>query len=136
MRINKNQMFKILSAATLEEVERISSIISRKYLVKVIKPAHKTLVMARIRKSYEPSLFYLGEVLGCECIVEVNGARGIALIEGDDFDKTTFIAIIDAALNLGVRESQEIHERMNKLYEKQIKSELRNTHKFGFIDRL
>lgn len=119
MKLKKNQMFKILVEANSQEVENISNVIYENHSIKVVKPPHKTLVMSKVREPINNSLFYLGEVLACECMVEVNNFKGVAVIKGDDFEKVTSIAIIDAALNADVKESEKIIEEIIKLREKQ-----------------
>lgn len=121
MKLSKSEIFKVLSSATLEDVKEISKLIYGNYDVKVIKPAHKTLVMAKVREPINSSLFYLGEILACECMVEVNKVQGIAVIKGDDFAKTEGIAVIDAAVNANIQ-TNDILDMVLKLKEKQLRN--------------
>ncbi len=70
--------------------------------ISVVKAPGKTLAMVRLRESVKSSLFHIGEVIVTEAVVELEGARGIAVTIGDDFEKTLHMAIIDAACNRGV----------------------------------
>lgn len=125
MALKKKQIFKILSLASLEEVKEISNDLYKNYQIKIIKPAHKTLVMVKVREAVNRSLFYIGEVLVCECMVEINDTKGVSVTAGDDFEKTTNIAAIDAALNANVIEKESILEKIYSLYEKQLENRSR-----------
>ncbi len=58
--------------------------------------------MIKMREPVRRSLFYLGEVIVCEAVVELNGVKGMAVTMGDDTDKTLDMAIVDAAVNGGI----------------------------------
>lgn len=100
--MTKKEMSAILARATGEEVESIAAPIRTAHRVEIVKPPQKTLVMVKVRESIKRSLFYLGEVLATECMVTVDGAKGSMVLAGDDFEKVTGGAIIDALLNLSV----------------------------------
>lgn len=110
--MDKKKLFQILSLAEPEQVMEISKLITDRYPVISIRPAQKTLTMIKVREPVGASLFYLGEVLCCECMVEVEGAKGFAVLAGDNFEKTTAAAVIDAALNAGVDGMEEITDRL------------------------
>lgn len=78
------------------------------------KEPQKTLVMVKVRESIKNSLFYLGEVLATECMVTVNGVKGMSVIAGDQFDKAINIAVIDGYLN-GNASSADILEQIAAL---------------------
>ena len=59
-----------------------------------------------MREPVKESLFYIGEVLVCEAVIELDGTRGMAVTMGDDFEKVLNMAIIDAAYNRGVFERE------------------------------
>lgn len=117
--MDKKKLFQILSLAEPEQVTDISKLITARYQVISIRPAQKTLTMIKVREPVGASLFYLGEILCCECMVEVEGAKGFAVLAGDDFEKTTAAAIIDAALNANVDGVNEVTERLLALEAKQ-----------------
>lgn len=75
----------------------------------IIKEPHKTLTMIKMREPVKQSLFYIGEVIVTEAMVELDGVKGAAVLMGDDAEKTLHMAIIDAAMNKGVfRETEKL----------------------------
>lgn len=83
-------------------VDALSKEVQRKHAITVIKEPCKTLTMIKMREPVKQSLFYLGEVIVSEAVVELDGAKGIAVTMGDDMEKTLNMAILDAAINKGV----------------------------------
>ena len=100
--MEKKRMSKILARADREIVAGLSADIQKKHSVTVIKEPGKTLAMIKMREPVRRSLFYLGEVIVCEAVVELNGVKGMAVTMGDDTDKTLDMAIVDAAVNGGI----------------------------------
>lgn len=117
--ISKKILFQTVSSATREEVTDMLAIITEKHQCRIIREAQKVLVMVKMREPVAQSLFYIGEVLCCECIAEVDGNKGMAVLMGDDFEKTTASAIIDAALNANIPDSERIEEKINQLCKQQ-----------------
>lgn len=95
-------MSKILAKADRVTVAGLSADIQKKHAITVIKEPGKTLAMIKMREPVKQSLFYLGEVIVCEAVVELDGVKGMSVTMGDDADKTLDMAIIDAAVNRGV----------------------------------
>ena len=62
--------------------------------------------MIKMREPVKQSLFYLGEVIVTEAAVSIGGANGVAVLMGDDYEKTASMAIIDAAFNSGVLQDE------------------------------
>ena len=60
-----------------------------KYSVTVIRRPSKTLVMVRMQETVAKAQFYLGEMLACEALVEIEGKKGFALMAGDDTQKVS-----------------------------------------------
>jgi alpha-D-ribose 1-methylphosphonate 5-triphosphate synthase subunit PhnG len=60
-----------------------------------------------MREPVKESLFYIGEVIVCEAVVEIDGIQGVAVLMGDETEKTLNMAIIDAAINKGVFNGME-----------------------------
>ena len=58
--------------------------------------------MIKVREPVKQSLFYIGEVIVCEAVVEIDGVKGVAVTMGDDAKKALDMAIIDAAVNKGI----------------------------------
>ncbi len=117
--ISKKLLFQIISAASREQVTDILTIVTDNHKCRIIREAQKILVMVKMREPVGESLFYIGEVLCCECIAEVNDKKGIAVLMGDDFEKATAAAIIDAALNAKIYDSELIEKKMLNLLSQQ-----------------
>ena len=71
--------------------------------VEVVSAPRVGLVLATVRESARRSLFHLGEVLVSEAKVRVAGVAGLGLIQGRDLDAALDLAVVDAALNAGLR---------------------------------
>lgn len=112
--MNKKRLFKILARAESGEVSCLAKTIRGKYNITMIKKPEKTLAMIKMREPVKESLFYLGEVIICEATVMIDGVKGTAVTMGDDYNKVTDMAVIDAACNMGVFEDYAILEQMEK----------------------
>lgn len=71
-----------------------------------ITPPQRGLVMVQLREAARGSLFYIGELLVSEARVLVAGAVGIGLIAGDRPEEAMALALIDAAWNAGLPQTQ------------------------------
>ena len=100
--LEKKRLTKILAKADRRDVALLSADIQKTYRPVVVKEPGKTLAMIKMRDPVRQSLFYIGEVIVCEALVEIDGVRGSAVLMGDDAEKTLDMAIIDAAVNKGV----------------------------------
>ncbi|HWQ78659.1 MAG TPA: phosphonate C-P lyase system protein PhnG [Anaerovoracaceae bacterium] len=100
--MEKKRLFKIMAKADGEIIAKLSEKIKERHEIVVIKMPGKTLTMIQMREPVKNSLFYIGEVMVCEAMVELDGTKGMAVTMGDDFDKTLDMAVIDAACNKGV----------------------------------
>ena len=120
--MDKKRLFKIMARATSKEVEKLSEKIkkNRNNNIVIVKEPGKTLTMIKMREPVKNSLFYLGEVIVSEAVVELNKTKGIGVVMGDDFDKALNMAIIDAAVNKGIFEDIDI---LNEWEEKQQQKE-------------
>lgn len=114
-----NEYTRILSGASGEEAAKISALVKNGYKIKVVKEPQKTLAMIKVREPVGASLFYLGEALCTECMVELDGVKGFCVVMGDDFEKALNIAIIDAAINANVKELDKILTEIQSLDEAQ-----------------
>ena len=112
--MTKRELSAILAKASAEDVAVLAEPIKAKAQIQVQKEPQKTLVMVKVRESIKNSLFYLGEVLATECMVTVNGVKGMSVIAGDQFDKARNIAVIDGYLN-GNASSADILEQIAAL---------------------
>ncbi len=117
--MNRSEITTVLSRAETCEVEALAETIRRKYEIEMIKPPKKTLVMVKVRESVKRSLFYLGELLACECMVSVAGTHGVSVTAGDDFRKAIAAAIIDGAVTANLDEAPQLLAQLRLLREKQ-----------------
>ena len=100
--MDKKRLTRILAKADRQEVAAMAADILKTYRPVILKEPGKTLAMIKMREPVKQSLFYIGEVIVSEAVVEIDGARGVAVVMGDDSEKTLYMAIIDAAVNKGV----------------------------------
>ena len=110
--MKKKRLFQILARAEREEVCCLAKKIRDSYSVTIIQKPEKALAMIKMREPVKESLFYLGEVIISEAVVMVDGVKGMAVTMGDDFEKVTDMAVIDAACNKGVFEDDALLEQM------------------------
>lgn len=100
--MEKKRLFQILSRAERSDVIRLGQELQRQYSVTIVKKPEKSLTMIRMREPVKKSLFYLGEAIITEAVVTLEDTVGTAVTMGDDFEKTLYMAVIDAAENRGV----------------------------------
>ena len=100
--MEKKRLFRILSRAERSDVIRLGQELQQQYSVTIVKKPEKSLTMIRMREPVKKSLFYLGEAIITEAVVTLEGTVGTAVPMGDDFEKTLYMAVIDAAENRGV----------------------------------
>ena len=104
--MEKKRQTRILAKADKQLVAALSSEIQETYRPVILKGPDKSLAMIRMREPVKQSLFYLGEVIVHEAVVEIDGICGAAVLMHDNADndaaKTLDMAIIDAAINKGV----------------------------------
>ena len=100
--MDKKHLSGILARADRHDVAAMSAEIQKTYRPVIIKEPGKTLTMIKMREPVKQSLFYIGEVIVCEAVVELDDVKGFAIVMGDDTEKTLNMAIIDAAVNKGV----------------------------------
>ena len=100
--MEKKQLFRILSKADHKDVIRLGEELQQQYSLTIVKKPEKSLVMIKMREPVKNSLFYLGETIITEAVVQLEDTVGTAVTMGDDFEKTLHMAIIDAAENKGV----------------------------------
>ena len=105
--MEKKELFRIM-AADGSMLRELAQPLAEKYGVSVVKAPAKTLAMIKLREPVKNSLFYLGEALVCDTVVELGGTKGTAVVLGDDFDKVSSMAVIDAAFNRQVSELDEL----------------------------
>ena len=100
--MEKKRLSKILAKADKNVVASLSAEIQKTHRPIIAKEPGKTLTMIKMREPVRQSLFYIGEVIVCEAAVEIDGVLGVAVLMGDDIEKTLDMAIIDAAINKNI----------------------------------
>ena len=100
--MEKKRLFRILSKADRQDVIHLGEDLQQQYSLTIVKKPEKSLVMIKIREPVKNSLFYLGETIITEAVVQLEDTVGTAVTMGDDFEKALHMAIIDAAENKGV----------------------------------
>ena len=111
--MEKKELFRIMAAADGSMLRELAQPLAEKYGVSVVKAPAKTLAMIKLREPVKNSLFYLGEALVCDTVVELGGTKGTAVVLGDDFDKVSSMAVIDA--NRQVSELDELKTVLQRL---------------------
>lgn len=102
------RLSKILGNCTKETIESLAQPILQRYTVNVIRKPAKTLVMVRMRETVAKAVFYLGELLACEALVELDGKKGFALMAGDDTQKVFCAAVLDAVCKTELPEKEAV----------------------------
>ena len=100
--MEKKRLLRILSKADRKDVIHLGEELQQQYSLTIVKKPEKSLVMIKMREPVKNSLFYLGETIITEAVVQLEDTVGTAVTMGDDFEKTLHMAIIDAAENKGV----------------------------------
>ena len=113
--MNKKELFRIMAAADSSMLRELAQPLTAKYGISIVKEPAKTLAMIKLREPVQNSLFYLGEALVCDIVVELGGTKGTAVVLGDDFDKVSAMAVIDAAFNKKVVETAELTTVLERL---------------------
>jgi len=106
--MEKKRLFKILTNTDRQSIASLSAAVRAVYKPVIITQPGKSLAMVKMREPVKQSLFYIGEVIVCEAVVELDGVKGVAVAMGDDLEKTLDMAIIDAAINKGVFTGMDI----------------------------
>ncbi len=83
-----------------------------RYPVVEVKPPQEGLTMIKLREQARNTLFYLGEILITEAKVRINGHSGLGLVCGNNSRLAADLAVIDAACNGRLPESERWEERL------------------------
>ena len=121
--MEKRRISKILARAGREEVKKLADEIKAAYSPVIVKAPEKSLTMIRLRDPVQECLFYLGEVIVSEAIVDLDGVKGMAVLMGDDFEKVLDMALIDAACNKGVFQRYDQLEELERRQSVQLEKE-------------
>jgi len=85
---------------------RIAEEVQSHYGTVVLQEPTEGLVMVKLRERARNSLFYIGEVLVTEAKAEVAGFSGLGVVQGTNEELALQLAIIDAAWNAHVPETE------------------------------
>ena len=103
------RLSKILGNCPKETIEALAGPVMETRSVSVIR---KTLVMVRMQETVAKADFFLGELLACEALVEVEGQKGFALMAGDDTQKVLCAAVLDAVCKSRLPERKAIEDAL------------------------
>lgn len=110
--MKRRRRTELLIHGSREIAARLSAEIRERYDVQTVEePAHG-LVMVKMRETSRKSLFYLGEVFATEAKVRIGHTLGIGIVKGDEPELTHALAVIDAAYNAGLPETERWTEEL------------------------
>ncbi|MFR8086970.1 MAG: phosphonate C-P lyase system protein PhnG [Lachnospirales bacterium] len=113
--MEKKKLSRILEKTDGAILKGLAEPLIEKYPVQVLRKPGKTMVMIRMKETVAKTEFYLGELLACEAMVEMNHSRGFALMAGDDLEKVFYGAVLDAACNMEYPQKEELLRRLQAL---------------------
>ncbi|GIN63581.1 hypothetical protein J27TS8_35740 [Robertmurraya siralis] len=120
--MKRRRRTEILINGSRTLVEQLAQTIADNYRVKVIQEPEHGLVMMKVRETSKKSLFYLGEAFVTECKVQVEGVVGMGIVIGDQQDLAYKLAIIDAAIEAQLAETDEWSKLLESEEEKILKA--------------
>ncbi len=85
--MEKKRLFRILSKADRKDVIHLGEELQQQYSLTIVKKPEKSLVMIKMREPVKNSLFYLGETIITEAVVQLEDTVGTAVTMGDDFER-------------------------------------------------
>lgn len=85
--------------------QKLADEIKEKYSCQEVSAPTYGLTMMKVRETAKNSLFYIGEVLVTEAKVAINNEIGIGIVVGMEDDLAYQLAIIDAAYNAKLPET-------------------------------
>ncbi|ASV67879.1 MULTISPECIES: phosphonate C-P lyase system protein PhnG [Cytobacillus] len=95
--MNRKRRTTILVKAGASLAKEMAREVTEHYDVKEIVAPRNGLTMLKVRETAKQSLFYLGEVLMTETMVEIEGSLGKGMVIGLEEEWSRDLAIIDAA---------------------------------------
>ena len=105
---------KVLCQSSGQWVMDLIRPVMDKYPVRVLRKPAKTLVMIKMRETVAKAQFYLGEMLACEAMVELEGKKGFALMMGDDTQKVMATAVVDALRKTDLPEKEPVLQALEQ----------------------
>lgn len=135
------RLSRILGRCSKETIERLAQPIMKKYPVHIIRKPMKTLVMVRMKETIAKADFYLGEILACEALVELQGQKGFALMAGDIMDKVLGAAVLDAVCKTNLPEKAQVEaalleeeKKQQAQHEEEMKKHAQSSVQFHTLD--
>lgn len=110
--MQEKRLSRILGKCDKEVIENLAEEIMQRYSVSIIRKPAKTLVMVRMQETVRKAQFYLGEMLACEALVEIEDKKGFALMAGDDTKRVLGAAVLDAVLKTDLPEKAKIEKAL------------------------
>ena len=113
--MEKKELFRIMAAADGSMLRELAQPLAEKYGVGVGSAPANSRAMIELREPVKCWQVSLGGALVCDTVVELGGTKGTAVVLGDDFDKVSSMAVIDAAFNRQVSELDELKTVLQRL---------------------
>ncbi|WZL74711.1 phosphonate C-P lyase system protein PhnG [Clostridiaceae bacterium 35-E11] len=104
--MKKRRRTEILVKGSIEIAKKLAEEIRDHYHVKAIEEPNNGLVMVKMRETAKKNLFYLGEIFVTEAKVHVEGNLGIGIVYGNNPALAYYLAVINAAYNGGLKETE------------------------------
>ena len=132
---------KVLCQSSGQWVVDLIRPVMDKYPVRVLRKPAKTLVMIKMRETVAKAQFYLGEMLACEAMVELEGKKGFALMMGDDTQKVMATAVVDALRKTDLPEKAQVEaalleeeKKQQAQHEEEMKKHAQSSVQFQTLD--
>ncbi len=106
--LTREQRFEAIAAAEGTTLVAAADAVLARHAVTVLRPPTGGAVMMRAFETAEGSVFNLGEVSVTEAEVEIAGRRGYAMVMGFAPEHALAGAVIDAALEARVEQSDAL----------------------------
>ncbi len=113
--MNKKELSRILEFGSREEIKKLADMVAENHTAVITKEPEKTMVMIQAKEPNSQTGFYLGEMLAAQCYVEIDGAKGLSVMAGDDLEKVKFAAIVDGAHTAKINEWNAIEQELMKI---------------------
>lgn len=112
--MKRKQRTEILINGSKEVAAAMAKEVLDHYQAEIIEAPNDGLVMVKARESAKKSLFYLGEVFVTECKVRINDSIGIGIVTGHEKELAYQLAVIDAAYQAGLKETETWEELLQE----------------------
>ncbi|NGP45090.1 phosphonate C-P lyase system protein PhnG [Bacillaceae bacterium SIJ1] len=127
--MKRKKRTEILINGSLELSSSMAQEVSDRYSVTTIEEPNQGLIMVKMRESAQNSLFYLGEVLVTECRVQIEDKIGLGIVKGIEPELSYQLAVIDAAYEANLPETNEWATKLQAEEEKLVRARKANAAK-------